>query len=579
MSGHPVTARARRLLPGWATRYRREWLPRDVVAGLTLAVMLVPQGMAYASLAGMPPITGLYAALVALVVYALLGTSSHLSFGPFALISLLTAAALEPLAAGASPRYVALAGALALMVGAIHLVFALARAGSIVELIAHPVVVGFTAAVGIVIGLSQVRDLTGVDVPRSERFLEAGVAAFRGLTEAHLPTLLIGLTSLGLLLLARRRWPQLPMALITIVVGTVAAVAFDLDEAGVRLVGDIPSGVPTPSVPLVSLADLRSLLPSAIVLAVIALAGNMSMAKSLAARTRERVSAGRELIASGTANAASGLFGGFPVSASFTRTVVVFNAGAHTQLAGLVAAVVLLLTLLVLTPLLEPLPRAILAAIVVTAVFSLIDVQAARAIVRAHRPDGAVMVVTFLATLGLGAELGLLVGVVTNLVVHVARQMRPALVVLGRVEGTTTYRNVERWSTVTDPEGVILRIDGSLDFLSVQRITGRIGDLAATRPELDWVVLVVSGVTDMDTTGLHALRDLHLQLRDADVVLHLATLRGKERDTVERAGLWNELVEGSCHADIPTALRAAGVRADAPVIEPRPDERRSGELL
>jgi sulfate permease, SulP family len=240
---------------------------------------------------------------------------------------------------------------------------------------------------------------------------------------------------------------------------------------------------------------------------------------------------------------------------------------------------VLLLTLLVLTPLLEPLPRAILAAIVVTAVFSLIDVQAARAIVRAHRPDGAVMVVTFLATLGLGAELGLLVGVVTNLVVHVARQMRPALVVLGRVEGTTTYRNVERWSTVTDPEGVILRIDGSLDFLSVQRITGRIGDLAATRPELDWVVLVVSGVTDMDTTGLHALRDLHLQLRDADVVLHLATLRGKERDTVERAGLWSELVEGSCHADIPTALRAAGVRADAPVIEPRPDERRSGELL
>jgi sulfate permease, SulP family len=572
------SALLRRARPRWTSGYDPGWLRGGVVAGLTLVVMLVPQGMAYAVLAGMPPITGLYAALVSLLAYAALGTSSHLSFGPFAVVSLLSAAALAPLGAGDSARYVALAGSLAIMVGVLHLVLAIAHADRVVELIALPVVVGFTAAAGVIIGLSQVRDLTGVEVARSERFLEAVGSAAWAIPRANVPTVLVGLGALAVLLLGRRLAPRAPAALAVVALGILAAILLDLPQAGVELVGEIPAGLPVPRLPIVGLDDLRALLPSAIVLALLCFAGNMSMARSIAARTRERLDARRELVASGAANLASGLWNGFPVSASFTRTVVVYNAGARTQLAGVVAAGVLVLTLLVLTPVLQPLPRAVLGAIVVAAVFGLIDVRSARTVFRTDRVDGMVMTVTFLATLGLGVELGLLVGVATNLATHVVRRMQPDVVVLGRVEGTTTYRNVERFPTVTHPGGAIVRLDGDLDFLSVQRATDRILDLTIERPELEWIILVASGITDMDATGLQALRDLKHHLGDAGVDLHLATLHGRQRDTVERAGLWGDLADGTYHPDIRTALAALGVPDDAPIIRPGPDEARPESL-
>lgn len=567
-----------RLVPWWVRHYERTWLGSDVSAGLTLAVMLVPQAMAYASLAGMPPITGLYASAVALLVYAWLGTSSHLSFGPVALVSLLTASALDPLARGETARYLALAGVLALLVGAIHLLLAAVRAGAIVELISHPVIVGFTAAAGLIIGLSQVRDLTGVDAHRSERFLEGVVIAFDALRAAHLLTLGIGLAAIVLLLLGRRYARRVPMALIVSGLAILAAVALDLPARGVAVVGDIPGGLPRPSLPRVGWDELRALLPAAGIIAAISYAESVSIAKAIAARSRERLDTGRELVASGAANLAAGLVGGFPVAGSFTRSAVVHDARARTQLAGVVAAVVVVLTLVVLTPVLEPLPRAILAAIVIVAVISLIDVPAAASTWRVDRADGFVLLVTFAATLGLGVELGLLTGVGVNLAVHVVRGMRPALLVLGRVPGTRLYRNVDRYPTVTDPSGVILRLDGPLDFLSVHQVTGRLRRLAADRPELSWLVLDASGVTGMDSSGVHALHDLQEHLAEAGVALHLATLRGRQRDVIRRAGLWDALIEGTCHADIGTALAAVGVPADAPVRVPGPDEQAPPDL-
>ncbi len=568
-----------RTVPGWVRGYERGYLRDDLVAGLTLAVMLIPQSMAYASLAGMPPITGLYAGAVSLLVYAALGTSSHLSFGPFALVSLLTATALEPVAGGEPARYVAFAGVLAIMVGVLHLLLWLVRGSPIVDLISHPVVVGFTAAVGIVIALSQVRDLTGADIGRSERFLEAVVAAADAVSAANLPTVLVGLVAVAMLVLGKRVAPRVPAALVVVVVGIVSTLLLRLEDGGVALVGTIPSGLPRPAVPVASLDDVRRMLPSALVLAVICYAGNMSMAKSIATRTRERLDPDRELVASGVANVASGLVSGFPVAASFTRTVVVYNAGARTQLAGVVAAAMVVLTLVLLTPVLQPLPRAVLAAIVVAAVGGLVDVRSARAIVRVDRADAAIMAITFLATLLIGAERGLLVGVASNLLLHVARRMRPALVVLGRVEGTRTYRGVHRYPTFTDPGGIILRLDGALDFLSVQRVTAKIRDRVAAEHSIRWVVLEASGINGIDATGVQALYDLQHHLRAAGVSLHLATLRGRERDVVQRAGLWAELVDGTCHADIPSALRAAGVGEDARVLHPHPDEVRPSAVL
>jgi sulfate permease, SulP family len=568
-----------RLLPPWARSYQRAWLGPDVTAGLTLTVMLVPQAMAYASLAGMPPITGLYASVVALGLYAWLGSSSHVSFGPFALVSLLTAAALEPLTTESSPRAIALAGTLAILVGLVHLALALARADAVVVLISRPVVVGFTAGVAVIIALSQVRDLFGVDAPRSARFVEATRIAIEAVPRAHLPTVTIGAVSLVLLLLGRRYLPRVPVTLLVSVAGILVVVSLDLVASGVPVVGSIPSGLPRPTVPDVSLADVARLFPSAVVIALIAYGGNVSIAKAIAERSREVVDPNRELVASGAANLGAGLVTGFPVAASFTRTAVVYEARARTQLAGVVAAVALILVLVTLAPLLESLPRAVLAAIVLIAVLSLFDLAAVRSTFRVDRADGAVLVLTFVATLALGAELGFAVGVGGNVVVHVVRGMRPALIVLGRVQGTRLYRNVERYPTITDPSGVILRLDGPLDFLSVEQVTGRLRRLAAERPDLSWLVLDASGVTGMDSSGVHALDDLQSHLAEAGVALHLATLHGPQRDVIRRAGLWDELVEGSCHADIGSALAVIGVPDDAPLRHPGPDEQAPADLL
>jgi sulfate permease, SulP family len=567
-----------RLLPWWARRYQRPWLRDDLTAGLTLAVMLVPQAMAYASLAGMPPITGLYASIVALLVYAWLGTSSHLSFGPVALVSLLTASALDPLARGETPRYLALAGTLALLVGAMHLLLAAVRAGTIVELISHPVIVGFTAAAGLIIGLSQMRDLTGVDAHRSERFAEGVAVAISSLQQAHPATLAIGVTGIVLLLVGRRVAPRIPMALVVSAVAVLLAVALDLPSRGVAVVGDIPAGLPRPHLPVVGWEDVRALLPAAGIIAAISYAESVSIAKAIAARSRERLDTGRELLGSGAANIAAGLAGGFPVAGSFTRSAVVHDARARTQLAGVIAAGVVVLTLVVLTPVLEPLPRAVLASIVLVAVIGLIDVRAARATFQVDRADGMVLLVTFVATLALGVELGLLTGVGVNLAAHVARGMRPALVILGRVPGTQLYRNVERYPTVTDPHGVVLRLDGPLDFLSVEAVTGKLRRLAVEQPELSWLVLDASGVTGMDSSGVHALHELQEHLAEAGVTLHLCSLRGPQRDAIDRAGLWEALIVGTCHPDIGTALAAVGLPSDAPLRRPTPAEDRPDEL-
>lgn len=560
------------MVPDWVRGYRRAWFRDDLPAGLTLAVMLIPQAMAYASLAGMPPISGLYASMVALIVYAWLGSSSQLSVGTVALDSLLVAAALQPLAGGDPGRYVVLAGALAMMVGVMHLALAAVRAGALVELIGQPVIVGFTAAAGLIIAASQLKDLIGVQVPRADGFVDTVAELLGALGGFQATTLAIGGASLVALLGGRRLAPRFPTTLLVVAAAIGITSVLGLDQRGVAVVGEIPAGLPRPRLPDVGWADLRSLLPSAAVIAAVGYAESVSIARSIAARSRERLDTNRELVALGTANLSSGVLGGFSVAASFTRSAIVADSGARTQLAGLIAAATVAATLLVLTPVFEPLPKAVLAAIVLIAVRSLVDLPEVLSTLRVDRTDGLVLLVTFVATLLTGVALGLLIGVVVNLGVHVARGMRPALVEVGRVEGTQLYRSVDRFPTVTDPRGAILRLDGPLDFLSVEAVTGRLLALAADRPELDWLVLEMSGVTGMDSAGVHALHDVQAHLADAEVNLHLATLRGPQRDVIRRAGLFSQLMEGSCHADVPAALAAIGLPEHAPVRHPSDDE-------
>ena len=564
----------RGLLPVWLRDYRRSDLTSDVSAGVTVGVLLVPQGMAYAALAGMPPITGLYAALASLVIYAFVGSSSHLNYGPVALIALLTASAVGPLAGGDPARFAVLAGALAVIVGVLHVVLGLLRAGAVVDLIAHPVIVGFTAAAGLVIGLTQGRDLLGVDIARSERALDAVTAIVRGLPTLHPLTTTVGVGAVIALLGLRRVRLPVPPAFVVVVVGVALALAFDLVGRGVRVVGDIPSGLPVPGLPIVGLDDLVMLVPLAGVIALVSFAESIAIGKSIAGRTRETLQSNRELVASGVANVASGTFGGFPVAGSFTRSFLAYSSGGRTPLSGLVAALLVALTLTLLTPVLEPLPRPVLAAIVVVTVIGLVDVAEARRVVRTDRRDGVVLAVTFVATLLLGIEPGLAVGVAFNLLAHVVSGMQPDLVVLGRIPGTAEYRNVERQTCISPEDGLILRLDGPLDFLSARAFGTRVRRLVADRPEVRWIVLNCAAITRLDSTGLHVLADLREQMAAAGIDLRFATMRGRLRETIARAGHADDLLVGVAHGSIGEALRALGLPDDDPLCVPTDGETR-----
>jgi sulfate permease, SulP family len=558
----------------WWRAYTRVDLPRDLSAGVTVGVLLVPQALAYAALAGLPPITGLYAALASLVIYAFVGSSSHLSYGPVALIALLTAAGVGPLAEGDAGRFALLAATLAILVGVIHVILGILRAGAVVDLIAHPVIVGFTAASGLIIGLTQARDLLGADITRSERTVDAIVAIVDGLPTLHPLTFAIGAVAVAALLLLRRIRLAVPPAFLVVVIGILLTVVLGLEDRGVRVVGTIPAGLPRPSLPLVAIEELLALLPPAGVIALVSFAESIAIGKSIAGRTRETLHSNRELVASGTANIAAGVFGGFPVAGSFTRSFLTFTSRGRTQMSGLVAALLVALTLTLLTPALEPLPRPVLAAIVIVTVIGLVDITEARRVARVDTRDGVVLVVTFAATLLLGIEPGLAVGVVVNLVAHVLGGMQPELVVLGRIPGTSEYRNIERQAGIAPKDGLILRLDGPLDFLSARAFGTRVRRLVAARPEVRWIVLNCAAMTRLDSTGLHVLTDLQEQMSEAGIDLRFATMRAPIRGIITRAGLADELLVGTAHGTIVEALRAIGLPEQHPLCAPATEERR-----
>lgn len=572
MTRSDLAARAQGVL-GLPDGYGRPGVRADVVAGLSLVVVLIPQAMAFSALVGVPPVAGLYAALVSLLSYGLLGSSAGLSFGPIAVVSLLSGAAVAPLADGDVERALALVALLATMVGIVHLALGLLRAGAIVDIISYPVLLGFTAGAGFTIASSQVRDLLGITASGSDRFVEAVAIVVPLLGDLHPLTAGIGVASLVLLLVTRTLRPNFPTVLMLAIAAVIASVLFGLEARGVRIVGDIPSGFPVPRIPAVTVADAQALLAPALAIALVGYAQTIAVGKAIAARTRQRIDSNREFRASGVANVASGLFGGFPTSGSLSLSSVLGAAGARSRVALGVAAAALSLVLLLLTPLLEPLPRVILAALIMAAVVSFIDVPGFVELFRIDRGEGVVATVTLGAALTLGLLEGLALGVGTNLAIHVVRRMRPGIVELGRVEGTVQYRDRTRFPAVVADDGAIVRLEGSIDFLDASAVGTQLRRLVAGRPELRWLVLDASGVTELDATGLRMLAGLAEGFAAAGIELRIVSLRGALRDAVERAGA-RELLLDRCHrASLAEALASVGVGADDPLRAPTPDEQ------
>ncbi|MFO8076795.1 MAG: SulP family inorganic anion transporter [Actinomycetota bacterium] len=559
----------------WRRGYDGATLRADAIAGLTVAVMLVPQSMAYAALAGMPPVTGLYASIVPLLVYALLGTSGQLAVGPVAMTALLTASAVAPLAEGDPSRYAALAGLLALLAGAIQLGLGLLRAGVLVSFLSHAVIVGFTGGAAILIGASQLRDALGVDAARADA-LPGTLAGLAGaVDETHLPTLAFTVVAVLALFALKRLAPRLPGPLL--VVAAAVAVAATLDT-GTRVLGEVPAGLPLPSLPAVSVDDAVALLPAALAIAVISYAEGISVAKALAARARQRVGEDAELVAVGAANLAAGLFAAFPVAGGFSRSAVAADAGARTPASGAIAAVTVAVVAAVLTPLLSSLPYAVLAAVVLVAVAGLVDVREARRVLRTDRAEGGALAVTFLGTILLGVEIGLLLGVVSSLGVLLWRVSRPHITELGRVEGTTLLRSTARWPTHRDPRAAVLRVDGPLHFADAAQVADALRALPASRPELAAVILDASAVSGLDASAAHEVARALSELDDAGVEVHLATVRGPVRDVLDRADEGGLVDRGRWHATVEDAVLAV-VEPPSPLLTPTPQEHAPAELV
>ncbi|GAP63876.1 sulfate permease, SulP family [Ardenticatena maritima] len=563
----------------WIRTYTRDDFVNDLIAGVIVAIMLVPQSMAYAMLAGLPPEVGLYASIAPLVVYGLLGTSRALAVGPVAIMSLLVASGLTPLAEPGSPEYVQLALVLALLAGLLQIVMGLARLGFLVNFLSHPVLSGFTSAAAIVIGFSQVKHLLGVSVPRLPHFYEQVAATLRTLPETNPTTLAIGLASIAILFtfktwgatFFRRLGFSEQVALMLSKTGPLVVVALSTllvwglrlhERAGVAIVGTIPQGLPPFGLPPLDLTLWQTLLPTALTLVFVGYMESISVAKALASKRREKVDANQELLALGAADIAAALTGAYPVAGGFGRSVVNFMAGARSGIASIITAALILLTVLALTPLFYFLPRAVLAAIVIVAVSTLFDVHTLKHTWAYNKADAVALIATFLAVLIVGVETGILVGVAVTIALYLWRTSRPHVAIVGRLPGTQIYRNIARHKVETCPHVLAVRVDESLYFANTQFLEDLVLSLVADNPDIRAFVLIGTAINFIDASALETLEDLAHRLRDAGVEMHFAAIKGPVMDRLQAVGFVDAIGRDHFHLHTHDAMRALGCVAD-----------------
>jgi len=528
----------------WVRHYRRAWLSGDLTAGLVLSIMVIPQSMAYAMLAGMPVQVGLYASLLPLLGYALFGSSMSMSVGPVAVTGLMTATLLAPLASIGSPDYLQLAVWLALLSGGMLFVLGLLRLGFLANFLSHPVISGFISGAAILILFSQLPSLLGREsLPHGLREL---------VREWHLVNTLVlgmGLAALAWLLYARSwmaghlRGLGLPGALATllarlapIVVVVVAVWAtwyFDLAAHGVPVVGHLPAGLPALVWSTPGLGDLRQLLLPAALISLVTFVESVSIAQSLARRKRQSINPDRELLGLGAANLGSAVTGGFAVAGGFSRSSVNIEAGANTPLAGVIAALIIALILLTVAPLFAYLPLVMLAAVIMVAVTPLIDVRSLIRAWRYDRAEGLTLLSTLLGVLILGVEGGIILGVCWSIVAQLWRGSRPHVAVIGRVPDTHYFRNTKRHLVETVPQLLALRIDENIFFANTKAVEQAIYQALADYPDTREVLLILSAVNHIDSTGLDMLSELTEGLNERGIHLHLAEVKGPLMDHLE----------------------------------------------
>jgi len=544
----------------WLRNYNREDLKGDLTAGLIVAIMLVPQGMAYAMLAGLPPVVGLYASTLPLIVYVLFGSSRQLAVGPVAMMSLLVFAGVSPLAPPGSEKYVSLVLLLSLMVGVFQFCLGLFRTGFIVNFLSHAVISGFTSAAAILILLSQLHHLFGIPSSGGHSAMTVLKGVIQGMGGFHPATLGIGLASIMILVIFKRKRPNFPAPIIVVAASTLVVYFFGLDQSGVKIVGHVPKGLPSFSIPEWSVESLEVLFPAALTILFIGFMESISIAEWVAAREKYKIDSNRELVGLGLANVTASFFSAYPVTGGFSRTAVNYQAGAKTGLASLITAAVILLTLLLFTSFFYHLPHAVLAAIVAVAVAGLIDVKGARHLLNLRKMDGWTTILTFVATLVLGSEKGIMIGVVFSLFVFIWRSSHPHTAELGYLEGEDVFRNVRRFPEAKlYPEALILRVDASLYFANMAFLEDFLRGRIVEKPDVKWIIMELSGVNDIDAVAVDRLSDIMDNYREQGIQFVFAGMKGPVRDLVSKAG-WREKYGKQCeYLSLQHALKGLGL--------------------
>jgi SulP family sulfate permease len=553
-----MTKRLTRFLPilGWLKDYRADTFASDGLAAIIVTLMLVPQALAYALLAGLPPEVGLYASMIPLVAYALLGTSATLAVGPVAVASLMTASALGGIAEAGSPEYVGAAIVLATLSGLMLFAMGLLRLGFIANFLSHPVISGFVTASGILIAGSQLGHILGIQ-SGGHNLIEMVRGIWIELEGFNPVTLILGAGTLLFLYTCRKVLKRgltgigLPerMADLTtkaapvtaVIVTTAAAWYFDLGAIGVQLVGEVPGGLPDISLPSMNPDLWATLVPAAFLISLVGFVESVSMAQTLAAKRRQRIEPNSELMALGLANVASGFSGGSPVSGGFSRSVVNFEAGAQTPIAGILTALGIAVATLTLTGLLAFLPKATLAATIIIAVSTLIDLPAIRRTFSYSVADGVAMLATIVLTLFHGVESGIIVGIALSIGLFLYRTSQPHSAVIGRIPGTEHFRNVQRHQVEVDDQTVFLRVDASLYFANARYLEDTILALVADRPDMKNLVLACQAVNEIDASALESLEAINNRLADTGVSLHLAEVKGPVMDRLKKTAFCDEL--------------------------------------
>ncbi len=529
----------------WVSKYKKGYLLKDLIAGLTVGVILIPQGMAYAMVAGLPPVYGLYASVFPVLVYLFLGTSRQLAVGPVAMDSLLVAAGLGTLAITGVENYIAMAIFLAFLVGAIQLLLGLFRMGFLVNFLSRPVISGFTSGVAVIIIFSQLKHLLGTDIEKSIKFHQLVMNALDKFTETNLYDFTIGVIGILIIVLLRKWNKKIPSILIVVVFGILAVYFLDLQQYGVKIVGEIPIGLPDFQVPNFNVQNAMDLWPIALTLALVGYLEAISIGKAMEEKNKEdTIDANQELVALGTSNMVGSFFQAYPVTASFSRSAISSDVGGKTNLYALFSVLMVVLTLLFLTPLFYYLPNAVLASIIMVSVFGLINLEYPRILWKFSKDEFVVLILTFLITLFVGIKEGVLIGVLFSLLLMVYRTSKPHFAVLGKIKGSEYYKNVERFGDEIEKRDdlLIVRFDaqlyfGNKDYFKKQLLK----HVNAKSDTLKGVILNAEAISYIDSTAANMLIKVINDLHERKFEFYIAGAIGPTRDIIFSSGIIDAL--------------------------------------